>query len=482
MTPLIGFAPDLTPETPGIFTDCVNILPGINEFIAAPSRVDANLGALDGTCYGFAVTRKPDNTIRHFAGSAAKLYELGGTWSDKSKAGGYALGSDNRWRFAQFGETTLAAAKTETLQAITSGSFADASGSAPKAAIVETINNQVFVFNINGMGLGDSPNGWGCSAIGSSTDFTPNVDNQCVANRLLSTAGPITAGRRLGDVIVAYKSNSMYVGQYVGAPVVWNFNLVPGNIGAPCQEAVVTTGTAHFFPGPDDFYIFDGSRPQALNSPVREWFYRNLDASFAYRIVGTFDRQNQRVFWWFPSLSSNGTPDKCVVFNVKTQQWGRNDGLIEAAAEYLNAGITYDTIGSLYSTYADLPTDISYGSPFWTSSGTTLAVFGTDHKAYTLTGEPTVSGFTSGHYGDNISFSTLSRVKPRFLKSPASSTMLYSHSNTDASTFTQNLSATWAYQYYDVLWSARWHKFELQFSGDMKINGIDVELLQDGTQ
>lgn len=482
MIQLAGFSPDVDPSTPGIMVDCENILPEITGFSSAPSKVDEGLGALDGQAYGFAVTRKSDNSIRAFAGSASKLYEVSTTWTDKSKSGGYSLGSDNRWRFAQFGDVSLAAAKSETLQASTTGNFDDASVTAPKAAIVETINNQVFVFNYDGMGMGNVPDGWGCSALGSYTDFTPSVANQSVAGRFLSSPGPVTAGRKLGDIIVAYKDRSMYVGQYVGGSEIWDWRMLPGNIGAPCQEAVVTTGTAHFFPGPDDFYVFDGSRPIPLDSPVRSWFFSVLDTRYAYRISGTFDRQNQRVLWWFPSLSSGGVLDKCLVYNIKTRQWGRMDGHIEIAAEYLNSGITYESIGSLYSTYDDIPTTISYDSPFWTSSGSVIAAFGTDHVAYSYTGTPSSSSITTHHHGDNSVFSTVSRVKPRFLTAPASSTLLYSHSNTDPTSFVQNLSSMFANQWYDVLWSARWHKFELQFTGSMKITGYDVTLTQDGTQ
>jgi hypothetical protein len=483
MIPLIGFAPDLPPETPGVITDCSSILPGLGEFVAAPSGVDAGLGALSGSARGFAVVRKNDSTNRAFAGASDKLYEsAAGAWDDKSKVGGYTLGPDNRWRFAQFGNTTLAAAKTETIQAITSGDFANLSASAPKAAIVETVGNQVFAFDTNDATFGDDPERWWCSALGDATDWTPAVATQCVSGQLLGASGPITAGRRLGDVIVAYKERAMFVGQYVGAPAVWDFRMVPGNIGAPSHECVVTTGTAHYFVGPDDFYMFDGSRPVPLNSPLREWFYDTLDTAYAYRICGSYDQKNQRVFWWFASTSSGGVLDKCVVLNIKTGQWGRMDGNIEIAAEYVTPGISYDTLGTEWTNYDDLPTTLSYDSPFWNASGSVLSAFRTDHIAYTYSGTPGASVLVTGHHGDNQAFSTVSRLKPRFILSPITSQLLYSHSNTDASAFTQNLTSTWAYGWYDVLWSAQWHKFELQFTGNMKISGYDLTISPDGQQ
>ena len=482
MIPLVGFAPDLPPETPGVMTDCANVLPGISEFIPAPSKMDSGLGALSGTCIGFAVVRKNDNTSRTFAGTADTLYEGSTTWTDVSKVGGYSVGVDDRWRFAQFGNMTIAAAKSETLQGNSGVDFDDLSASAPKAAIVETINNQVFAFNTDDPGFGDDPSRWWCSAVGDETDWVPAVATQCVSGQLLGAPGAITAGRRLGDIIVAYKERAMFVGQYVGVPQVWDFRQVPGNIGTPCQEAVVTTGTAHYFIGNDDFYVFDGTRPTPLNSPVRDWFFDNLDGKYAYKIIGSYDPINKRIFWWFPTASSLGVPNKCIVLNVKTGQWGRMDGSIEAAAEFVSSGITYDSLGTLYSTYDDLPTSISYNSPFWTSSGSVLSAFGTDHIAYTYSGAPMTSSITTGHHGDNQVFSTLSRVKPRFLASPTSSTLLYSYSNTDASTFTQNITSTYNFGWYDVLWSAMWHKLEMQFVGDYRISGYDLTLTQDGMQ
>lgn len=483
MTPFVGFAPDLPPETPGVFSACTNVLPSVGKFVGAPAATDTGLGAISATATGFAVTRKSDNTARVFCGNAAKLYEQsGGAWSEKSKVGGYTNGPDDRWRFAQFGDVTLATAKSTTLQAITTASFADASGTAPKAAIVETINNQVFLANIDGMGFGNDPLRWACSALGSYTDYTPAVSTQCVSGQLLDSPGGITAGRRLGDIMVLYKNRAMYIGQYVGVPTVWDIRRIPGEIGTHCQEAVINTGTAHYFVGPDDFYVFDGTRPVPLDSPVRQWFFTNLDQAFSYKIWGTFDRINQRAYWWFPDLASNGALNKCIVLNVKTGQWGRLDLTIECVADYVSSGITYDQLGTLYATYNDLPTTISYDSPFWNSGSSVIAVFKPDHKAYQLTGNSTESRITTGHYGDNTAFSSVSRIRPRFLKAPTSATLDYAYSNTDSESFTTQANVTMVNGNFDFLWSARWHRVEFVFHGPVAISGADYVYAQDGTE
>lgn len=171
----------------------------------------------------------------------------------------------------------------------------------------------------------------------------------------------------------------------------------------------------------------------------------------------------------------------CVVFNVKTGQWGRVNLTIEFVADFVSGGVTIDGLASYGASIDALP-DIPYDSPFWSSGSPVLSVFKTDHKAYQLSGAAGESRILTGHYGDNIQFSTCSRVRPRFIRSPTSSTLNYSYSNTDASTFTQNISTTYQNNWYDLIWSARWHKYELIFNGDMSISGFDLVMSPDGTE
>lgn len=143
----------------------------------------------------------------------------------------------------------------------------------------------VIALNINGMGIGDSPDGWGCSGIRDQTIWIPSVSTQCAAGRLLDSPGAIKAGAALGSDVVAYKNTSMYVGRYVGPPVIWSWTRVAGDIGCSGPESVVVIGTKHFFIGPADIYVFDGTVPRPIGgatfnssaTPVREWFFANLN-------------------------------------------------------------------------------------------------------------------------------------------------------------------------------------------------------------
>src|SRR5262245_35591348 len=103
--PLDGFAPDAEITTPGILLTCTNMVPSFNGFKNAVDLVKDNASAqvvVAGSVYGLASVRKIDDSVRVFLGTSTKLYEYNGaTYTDVSRGGNYALGTESRWRFAQ---------------------------------------------------------------------------------------------------------------------------------------------------------------------------------------------------------------------------------------------------------------------------------------------------------------------------------------------------------------------------------------------
>src|SRR5215471_13317085 len=129
---LQGFAPDISPLTPGIFADCDNVIPTTRGFAPLPSNVQFSQSIPNGDVAnsGF-LARYPDGTYRMFVGTYKRLYELkrNGDWLDvtRQKLTGSGPG-DNYventynsrlpWDFAQFGEVTLATNGVDPMQII----------------------------------------------------------------------------------------------------------------------------------------------------------------------------------------------------------------------------------------------------------------------------------------------------------------------------------------------------------------------------
>lgn len=499
MIPFLGYAPDLDPTIPGVMTNCAGIVPSAKGFKGAPTPVSVGLPALSAACYGAAAVRKTDDSTRLFAGTASDLYEAGSsTWTPRSGTIS-GLGTSNRWRFAQFGDTSLAAAKTEVLQFLTSGSaFANCTSTAPKGSIVETVNNFVFLFDVNDQGNiydnADRPDGWWCAPKGSdgTGNWVPSVTTEAATGVLRSTPGKITAARRFGHQIVAYKLRSMYLGTYFGQPTIWDWQLIPGEAGALSQECVVNVGTPedpkHIFMGFDNFYTFSGGRatpignvtPQGFMSPLKDTVFGELNAQYYYACTAMHDVKNALIYFFYP-VNSAITPDKCVVYNYRTNRWGRDDRTIEQVVEYISSGLTYDALGSSYATYNDLPNQ-PYDIAFVTQGAASPAVFDTTHTLKTLTGTSISSSITTGDYGDPQMFTDISRVIPQFLTAPNSANMVNFYRDILSDSLTTGATTAMASGRFDVLRSARWHRARFDMMGNHEITGFTPQSSQDGEE
>jgi hypothetical protein len=152
---------------------------------------------------------------------------------------------------------------------------------------------------------------------------------------LLESPGRITAGAALGTDVVAYKATSMYLGRYVGNPLIWIWQRIPGDVGCAGAESVVTVESRHFFIGPNDLYLFDGTVPQSLNAPIREWFFANLNLPYRSNIVGAVDLPRSLVYWYYPSTASaNGALDSILVYNFRTNSWGKRSLAVSIPVQY----------------------------------------------------------------------------------------------------------------------------------------------------
>lgn len=471
---ITGFAPDLDPETDGVLVDCEAVTPTAQGIFASNSLVASGQSALAAAPTSAYTTTLLDGTRRLFAATSTKIYEAsGGAWVDRSRAGNYT-GTEPQ-SFAVFGNVVLNGNKSEAIgQASPGGAFADIA-TAPKAAILCTASGFVLAFNTLDGTYGDRPDGWWCSGLRDQTIWTPSVSTQAANGRLIDSPGAIRAAAPLGGDVVAYKSTSMYLGRYVGPPLIWAWSRVPGDIGCASKRGVVVVDTRHYFVGPDDFYIFDGTYPRPLDAPLKEWFFADLNASYAQNIVASVDLPRSLVYWHYPSKnSSSGAIDSHLVYNFRTNAWGKRRMSVETPVLYVSGSITYDNLSSRYATYNDLPS-IAFDSPFWLTDQTVPGVF-QGVNLLSMTGSPGASWIKTGSVGDISGYVLLKRVSPRFKSLPTSATATNYYRNTLGDPETQDNTATMTRSRFDFRRSAHWHSVRIDFVGAAGLDGLDVDI------
>lgn len=267
----------------------------------------------------------------------------------------------------------------------------------------------------------------------------------------------------------------MYRGRYVGPPLVWAWECLSTDIGTSGAESVAVVEGRHYFVGPNDFYVYDGTVPRQLDAPCREWFFRDLHQSYRANIVAAVDVPRSLIYWYYPNTTSAaGELNAVLIYNFRTDAWGKQAIATTVPVLYTSGAITYDSLGTLFATYDDLPA-IGYNSPFWTVDQTVPGVFvGT--ALFSLTGEPRQAWTQTGDFGDMTQYSFLSRVTPRWRTTPPTGTGFNLYRNTLGEDLVADASQVMSRNRFDFRRSARWHSVKIYHTGVAALDGLDVDL------
>lgn len=478
LVPIQEWNPDTDETKPGVITELDGMIPSMRGYKGTPNPVSIGLPALAASCRTASIVTLLNGTNVLFAGTQTKIYKGAATsWTDVTRtASDYTGATDSKWRFAQQGNITLSVNRVDTSQKFDHASDSDFSDltAMPVSGVVEAVGQFVLIADyIDPVGSVNTPDGWACSAIGDYTDWTANVNTQCVYGRLLDTPGKVTAVKRLGDYAIFYKRKSMYLARYVGAPTVWDFSLVSDIVGAVSQESVIKVGQQHYFLGEDNFYMFDSSQLQPIGEQIKQWFSESVNKKYINDVQAVHDGNSGMIYWFYPSGTST-TLNSYVAFHYRTGRWGRGGISVEAVTEYVTGGRTYADIQAsyvLYSAYSGLlykDLQLSEGTP-------KPALFDTTHTLKTITGESVSSSMTPNIMGSDNEISLIRRVRNRYLNNPDSAELTNYYTDQLGSDFTTDNTYTETNGKFDLLRSARWHKGKFDFTGDVEITAIDVE-------
>lgn len=482
---MLSFAPDAIDIAPEALT-AVSAVPTLRGYKTPPSGITANTTQFSGTSTGGAYCVKLDGSTRTFLATSTYIYESASGWTDRSRAGNYTAGT-SRWRFAQFGDTTLAINKATVLQSSTTGAFADVAN-APKAACMEAVAGFVLLANVDDSGLAISggPNAnqqhrWWCSGLFTPTStWAPSASTQATTGLLVETPGAIQQLKSIGNDCVAYKASSIYVGRYVGPPVVWQWQCVSTDVGTSAPESVVAVGQTHYFIGDSDIYAFNGAQTTPIGTLIKTWFYGRLNRSFVANIQALHDESAKLVYWFYPS-GSTGTLNSVLVYHYDTQRWGAFDLTVADVVKTVTGQVTYDGLGTLYTNYDDMP-DIAYDSPYWAAATPVLAYLSSTNYLMSLSGSGSEMTMTTGYFGDENVVTLCTRVRPRMRTAPTAGTITASSVMTLGDAATTGATSTLHDGRFDVLQAARYHKFALTLSGSCEIEAIAPTLVPQGAE
>lgn len=341
----VNYAPDIDSNwrnAPGTLTH-------VNAFAPLQSGALGSVGTanyfssstLTGSNHLMAQTfRQISGSVRFLTFRVADIDEYDSAATRTNRGTGYNA-STTMWSATAWGNQIIATNYLDAPQSSTSGAFSALSGSPPKARMVAS--------NIDFVGFADVDDGgsnvysdmvW-FSGLRNPSTWTPSAATQANNIRLLQAPGPIRAWVAYGKNFVAFKDNAIIVGEYIGPPYVFAWQMVSSRIGCVGQNAVCELDGKLYFLHTSGFYEFDGRTIRPVGLPVAQSFLS--EAAFvsggvigedAPSISGKGLAKTQcaaddieGVVWFQTSLTSVTPACEVVILyglDVRSGKWGRH--------------------------------------------------------------------------------------------------------------------------------------------------------------
>lgn len=476
---LLGWGPDLDPSTPGVLVDASGCVASTDGIRPMPSLDLLYASSTAAYARSFAAVNVGDETA-HIVGafytldagtsSTCTLYEF-------SNAIAVARGTYTASTFTEpvifrhfDGEMFAAKNGSPMKYAARGGDFTAVTG-APSCSLLEATRDFVIAF--------DTSTGydWQTCAIGNSHDWTLSVSNQAVRGELFNKSGRIVATGLFRENLIAFTETQTWIGRYVGAPSVFEWEQIAKDVGCVGPEAVVETPYGICWMSNHDVYIFDGTAPRPLDTmPVRRTMFYELSQAWLKHTQLAWERKTG-LLWIY------GTPDIAPYsdrfrlyqysYHFESKKWmpGSDQVLLSAANQLACSRYLFTAAGPVR--------DDMMGLAYTPGLMTVRAHDGSLEQSGSGSGY-----FTTGFFGDVEQASMVRSIRPKFIGRDASGTCtasLYTRpqamDRSTAVTQTVALNSDYAFLFRQT---GRWHQAKIYITGNDCVPSIAVDVVPGG--
>jgi hypothetical protein len=151
----------------------------------------------------------------------------------------------------------------------------------------------------------------------------------------------------LSNYLVAYRSESIHLMSFTGAPFYFSQQQVVSGIGLLAPRCLLNLDTRHLFLGNDDVYIFNGVDLESVGAEIRDQLFSELDQSVVHRSLMTYDATRMQAQLVVPGPGNNGYPNTWWLFNLNTGVWSgpiRGRFATGAGDYFRSSNITWDSL------------------------------------------------------------------------------------------------------------------------------------------
>lgn len=466
--------PDL-PElnNPGL-TEALNVLPADGSYRSFQTfDTSFTQGSLPADVVGAFSTYQPANAVAVFAGTRTRLYKNSGptsSFSDLSSAT-YSTATDGYWSWEQYENLIIACNGVDSPQHVTINSSSSFSvlgssvGTAPAARCIGRIGQFIMLGNVPSAsgayvrwcGI-DNPLSW--PTPGSSTAVAQQSGEQYFAEG----DGEVMSISSGDQFAIVFQRHAITRVTYVGGDVVFQFDNINSGRGVWYPNATVQVGGVTYFIAQDGFYRTNGVQVDPIGvGKIDRWFRANVEASFAHRVYGAADLNQNLIYWAFPeSGSSDGTPTHLLIYSLSENRFTH-------AEQPLNALVSGPPSVTL---------------PYDESFGTWVKGFSTANALGYFSGDPGTAVLTTGEFEGTPGGRTfLQGVKPFVTGTSPAVTVAIGTRNSqgESVTYTAERTATARTGFADFRSEARFHRARVTIVGAFdRAIGVQVQTVPSG--
>ena len=342
-----------------------------------------------------------DQSYRTYAGTKDALYEATGTpliWADVSRAGGYTVPAEGRWRTTQFGGDLFATNFNDAIQFVNvaaGGLWADTgAANIPKARYMDVVRSDfIFLGNIDDPidGIVSNRIQWGPfrDPFGDWSDIATQADRTDIPD-----LGECT-GMTGGEWGTALFRNGIVRFTYTpGGVEFFQADTISRQIGCDFPASVIRVGNITYFRSRAGWHLFDGSQVQDIGSEwVDQWTQDELRSGQEFRIQPGWDRDEEVIRWLFVGEGSQGdVPNRCLILkpDLGKQGWSYQDVDAYVLGQFVAPGTNLDL-----DPYPTLDSPLPpLDDPFWQSGNPTAGAINAIGEASTFKGEADDAVFT----------------------------------------------------------------------------------------
>jgi hypothetical protein len=317
-------------------------LVGMDGFAPLPNRAYGSVAIADwmtnitgADTLDAKMFRQVDGSVRLllFRESNIDEYSTGGVRTNRGS--GYTSSAD--WNSAAWGNQIIATNYLDAPQSSTGAGFSALSGTPPKGRFVASNVNFVMFADVDDGGSNVYSDMVWWSAIQNPTSWTASIATQAGNVRLLDSPGPITALVAFRDKFICFKKNSIFVGEYVGPPFIFQWRMISNRVGCVAPKSVVECDNALYWIDTAGIFRYDGSSIVNIGVPVFQTilntitYHGSLATDYTAvpitKVRATAD-DNYGVIWFAVyTLSDISNVEHysmyCFNYNVRTGKWGR---------------------------------------------------------------------------------------------------------------------------------------------------------------